>query len=71
MTREDYVLLARHMAAARPNNKRDAYYRVRWLTDVHAICTALAEDNPRFDYGRFYMACGSTLDWAGGSDASA
>jgi hypothetical protein len=37
---------------------RDNYLVNQWHSDCHAIAQALGGDNPRFDFARFYNACG-------------
>lgn len=52
MTRKDYVLLAKHIRMMLDANAR--------LSASVAVAAALAEDNPRFDANRFFVACGVT-----------
>jgi len=59
-SRKDYVSVAKALKA-----QRDSYQPswnpnlFRALDDsVKAIAQVFANDNPRFDYGKFYTACG-------------
>lgn len=56
MTRKDYVLIAEALASARPLDGATAA-SVHWQA-CHAMCDALAADNPRFDRERFLKAAG-------------
>jgi hypothetical protein len=58
MTRKDYVRLATALKAAKPAEHWDVCTHEQWHSDCHRIAQALGEDNPRFDYQRFYDACG-------------
>ena len=59
MTRKDYILLA---DALRFNSyeKMDSIRQAIHNDYCRAICTALAQDNPRFDRDRFLAAAGVT-----------
>ncbi len=52
MTRKDYELIAK---AINETDKNGTVYLLGHLVEV--LCVALAEDNPRFDAGRFREAC--------------
>ena len=57
MTRKDYIALATALKGAYPipeNNTPDS----AWRHCVSAIARVLMQDNPRFDFARFYKACG-------------
>lgn len=55
MPRKDYIALAAALKSVQPWSVGN-----RWqhMQDVRAIAEALAADNPRFDYVRFYEAAG-------------
>lgn len=60
MTRKDYVLLAQAFARAKPSYYKTDFEKNQWANDVHAIATALQNDNAVFNYERFIAACGDT-----------
>lgn len=72
MTKRDFEAIARKLNATQPFvpsgddagtltqqelDRRRAQHR-QWTTDVTGIADALAAGNARFDYRRFYRACG-------------
>lgn len=57
MTRKDYQSLADALKATRPDFGTEAE-KAQWDRDVSEIANALKHDNGRFDYSRFYSACG-------------
>ena len=58
MTKKDYVKIAAAFASEKPGSNWDPNKRVQWELDIKAIVKVLALDNIRFDYLRFYAACG-------------
>lgn len=62
MTRKDYAAIAEaidyYRSSLNPNVgfDRDRYVALRELTNI--FCAVFAEDNSRFDPGRFLQACG-------------
>jgi hypothetical protein len=62
MTRNDYKLIAEALRQTKPDSLRgtDTYVTVNrlWGQTVISIADALATDNSRFKYNRFYDACG-------------
>lgn len=60
MTRRDYRKIAAALKSTRDS------YALHWDKNLfracddnaHAIAQVLANDNPRFDFARFYAACG-------------
>jgi hypothetical protein len=60
MTRKDYVALAAAFNHAKPraHGNDTEIHADQWHADIHAVAQALGADNPRFDYQRFYDACG-------------
>lgn len=55
MTRKDYKLIAAALREAKPEGDNMAL--ATWQLTVNNIATALAGDNPRFDYQIFLKAC--------------
>lgn len=61
MTHKDYALLATALASSKPADSYGDVYVFRyhqWRKDVNAVADAIARDNSRFNYARFYEACG-------------
>ena len=54
MTRKDYVAIAEVLKMYRP--LEEGYQN--WSNIVEGIAGVLKRDNPLFDRGRFYKACG-------------
>jgi len=69
MTRKDYVLIASSFARVlereseqdRLNNKHGVHttYAGGVRLSIREMAYALASDNPKFDYVRFFEACGA------------
>jgi hypothetical protein len=59
MTRKDYVRLAGAMAQA---NTRSGTSEDQHRIYVEELAEILYRDNDRFDYKRFYEACGVSYD---------
>jgi hypothetical protein len=60
MTRKDYELIAKVFAKAQTSiNTGKLQYTADTLIQVLVLTMgeALAKDNPRFDYARFFTAC--------------
>lgn len=55
VTKKDYELLARVMAAHEPSE--DAPERLFWATLVIDMAGALMDDNPNFKYSKWLPAC--------------
>ena len=59
MTRKDYILIAAALKAARDySTAHHEQPADTFVTAVLTLCDRLAQDNPRFDRGRFLKACG-------------
>lgn len=58
MTRKDYIALAAALKSTQPDPSSSVEKRQQYMQDVRAIARALARDNSRFDYQRFYAAVG-------------
>jgi hypothetical protein len=56
MTRKDYVLIAESLQRSIQSNMEEFQGPV--IDAAHAIATALASDNPRFNRETFLAACG-------------
>lgn len=59
-SRKTYVLIANRFEQMKCalNEKRDPQSYYAWIETVRALAIDFKEDNPRFDYARFYAACG-------------
>lgn len=57
MTRQNYIKLAAALKSAKPDGDSVAAAHT-WEKTVEAIAYVLKQDNPRFDYTRFFNACG-------------
>lgn len=59
MTRKDYVRLAAALHSSMPRNVmgNGIVSYEQWQKDVAAVTNALADENQRFDSGRFMNAC--------------
>lgn len=57
MTRKDYQIIARAFKANKPAENW-ANKHIQWSGDVIAIAHELARENERFDFAKFYSACG-------------
>lgn len=55
MTRKDYILIAKALAASRPPGVD--HDRV-WENTVRTLALALKQDNQRFEIAHFTLACG-------------
>lgn len=65
MTRKDYVRLAAALRGAKPfdfgpgtSKAKLAAALVGWQLAVNAVAHTLNAENPRFDYDKFFAACG-------------
>lgn len=58
MTRKDYIIIAAALLESKPESHWDANKKAQWLVSCNRIADALANDNPRFNRGRFLNACG-------------
>ena len=58
MTRKEYELIAASLRLVKPYG-RGSDAAQQWWTDVYAIASTLAADNPRFDRALFYDAVGA------------
>lgn len=58
MTRKDYVAIAQELSAIMPSPAVDGQEKYDvWYSCCHAVAQVFGDDNPRFDYKRFYDAC--------------
>jgi hypothetical protein len=60
MTHKDYVRLARALVYSRPKDGEIWDAVNLWKGVRQQVATELAEDNPRFDRGKFYAATEAT-----------
>lgn len=58
ISRKHFQMIADELKNSRPEAHWDANKTTQWTMDVKAIASALARLNPRFDFDRFYRACG-------------
>lgn len=58
ISRKHFQLIADALKEQKPAPHWDANKHTQWNLDVRAIAKTLATLNPRFDFGRFYKACG-------------
>jgi hypothetical protein len=56
MSKKDYIKLAEVLKSEKPQESWLNKY-MQWELIVKAIATMCANDNPQFDYFRFYKAC--------------
>lgn len=60
MTKRHFIALARALLAERPGDNWDANKKVQWELDCKAVAKVCLAQNPRFDRGKFLLACGFT-----------
>lgn len=65
MTRKDYIALAAALKAQQPASTWCSDKHAQYTLDVRGVAEALANDNPRFNYGRFYEAAGLVQEGPG------
>ena len=56
MTRKDYQLIAGSFRATKPGCGTGAF--AQWVDDCQGIAAALNNENVRFDFTKFMVACG-------------
>jgi hypothetical protein len=54
MSKKDYKRIASALKTWRPSEETEQRL---WFSIAEEIAGVLKEDNPRFDYARFYKAC--------------
>lgn len=62
ISRKHFQLIADGLKEQKPAKHWDANKHTQWNLDVKAVAKALSSLNPRFDFGRFYKACGVEND---------
>lgn len=58
ISRKHFQMLADALKREKPAEHWDANKHTQWELDVKAIAGALRLMNPRFDFNRFFKACG-------------
>lgn len=58
ISRKHFQMIADELKAQKPEAHWSANKLAQWELDVRAVARALANLNPRFDFQRFYEACG-------------
>jgi hypothetical protein len=58
ISRKHFQMIADELKSNRPEAHWDANKMTQWQLDVRAVAKALSSLNPRFDFARFYKACG-------------
>jgi hypothetical protein len=62
MTRRDFELIAQALKEQRPGEHWDANKHVQWDLDVKALAKMARAQNLRFDFQKFYAACGGLFN---------
>lgn len=64
ISRKHFQMIADELAEQKPAEHWDPNKRTQWELDVRAVAKALSRLNPRFDFSRFYKACGLEQEMA-------
>jgi hypothetical protein len=57
MTKKDFEFIARILFEAKPIASQESERGRQWTKTVNAFSEALAQENPRFNLGKFERAC--------------
>lgn len=64
ISRKHFQMIADELKRSKPEPHWDANKTTQWELDVKAVSGALRLMNPRFDFNRFYKACGLNYEKA-------
>ena len=62
MSKKYFKSLASNLRESRPMDNWCPNKKVQWTLCVRAVARTCKEENPRFDFERFYTACGGLFE---------